>query len=98
MAESIMSTLKRELTRRYPWKTRLDGDLALVTYIGRYNSRRRHRSPKDDDRRPDETAIPAADAPAVQSGSHPGDRGFHIIEPMWNPERSNLLNPPASTS
>jgi putative transposase len=46
MAESIMSTLKRELTRRYPWKTRLDLELALVTYIGWYNSRRRHRSLK----------------------------------------------------
>jgi len=44
MAESIMSTLKRELTKRYTWKTRLDLELALVTYIGWYNARRKHRS------------------------------------------------------
>jgi transposase InsO family protein len=44
MAESIMSTLKRELTKRYIWKTRLDLELALVTYIGWYNARRKHRS------------------------------------------------------
>lgn len=44
MAESIMSTLKRELTKRYTWKTRLDLELALVSYIGWYNARRKHRS------------------------------------------------------
>jgi transposase InsO family protein len=44
MAESIMSTLKRELTKRYAWKTRLDLELALVSYIGWYNARRRHLS------------------------------------------------------
>jgi len=43
-AESIMSTLKRELTKRYTWKTRLDLELALVTYIGWHNARRKHRS------------------------------------------------------
>ena len=46
MAESIMSTLKRELIKRYTWRTRLDLELALVTYIGWYNARRRHRSLK----------------------------------------------------
>jgi putative transposase len=46
MAESIMSTLKRELTKRYSWRTRLDLELALVTYIGWYNARRKHRSLK----------------------------------------------------
>lgn len=46
MAESIMSTLKRELTKRFTWRTRLDLELALVTYIGWYNARRRHRSLK----------------------------------------------------
>ena len=46
MAESIMSTLKRELTKRYTWKTRLDLELALVSYIGWYNARRKHRSLK----------------------------------------------------
>jgi len=46
MAESIMSTLKRELTKRYMWRTRLDLELALVTYIGWYNARRKHRSLK----------------------------------------------------
>ena len=46
MAESIMSTLKRELTKRYIWRSRLDLELALVTYIGWYNARRKHRSLK----------------------------------------------------
>jgi putative transposase len=44
MAESIMSTLKRELTKRYTWRTRLDLELAVLTYIGWYNARRKHRS------------------------------------------------------
>jgi transposase InsO family protein len=44
MAGSIMSTIKRELTKRYFWRTRFDLKLALVTYIGWYNGRRRHRS------------------------------------------------------
>lgn len=46
MAESIMSTLKRELTKRFTWRTRLDLELALVGYIGWYNARRKHRSLK----------------------------------------------------
>jgi putative transposase len=46
MAESAISTLKRELISRYRWPTRLDLELALVSYIGWYNSRRRHRSLK----------------------------------------------------
>lgn len=46
MAETVMSTLKRELTKRYVWRTRLDLELALVTYIGWYNARRKHRSLK----------------------------------------------------
>jgi len=46
MAESIMSTLKRELIKRYTWRTRLDLELALVTYIGWYNARRWHLSLK----------------------------------------------------
>lgn len=41
-----MSTLKRELIKRYTWRTRLDLELALVTYIGWYNARRRHLSLK----------------------------------------------------
>jgi len=44
MAESIMAPLKRELTKRYTWKTRLDLELAVLTYVGWYNSRRKHRS------------------------------------------------------
>ena len=44
MAESVIATLKRELISRYRWPTRLDLELALVTYIGWYNARRRHRS------------------------------------------------------
>jgi hypothetical protein len=39
-----MSTLKRELIKRYTWRTCLDLELALVTYIGWYNARRRRRS------------------------------------------------------
>ncbi len=46
MAESVMATLKRELIKRYTWRTRLDLELAIVTYIGWYNARRRHRSLK----------------------------------------------------
>ena len=46
MAESVIATLKRELVSRYRWPTRLDVELALVTYIGWYNARRRHRSLK----------------------------------------------------
>ena len=46
MAESVIATLKRELVSRYRWPTRLDLELALVTYIGWYNARRRHRSLK----------------------------------------------------
>jgi len=46
MAESVMATLKRELLKRYTWRTRLDLELALVTYTGWYNARRRHRSLK----------------------------------------------------
>jgi len=46
MAESIMSTLKRELTKRYTWKTRPDLEFAIVIYIGWYNARRKHRSLK----------------------------------------------------
>jgi transposase InsO family protein len=45
MAESIMSTLKREITKRYTWRTRLDLELTLVTHIGWYHARRWHRSP-----------------------------------------------------
>lgn len=44
MAESVIATVKSELTGRQPWPTRLDLELALLTYIGWYNSRRLHRS------------------------------------------------------
>jgi transposase InsO family protein len=46
MAESVISTIKRELISRYRWLTRLDLELALVGYIDWYNGRRRHRSLK----------------------------------------------------
>lgn len=46
MAESVIATIKRELVSRYRWPTRLDLELALVSYIGWYNARRRHRSLK----------------------------------------------------
>ena len=41
-----MATLKRELIKRYSWKTRLDLELAPVTYSGWYSARRRRRSLK----------------------------------------------------
>jgi hypothetical protein len=44
MAERIMATLKRELTKRHSWKSRMDLELALVSYIGWCNARRKHRS------------------------------------------------------
>lgn len=31
LADSIMPTLKRELTKRFTWRSRLDLELALVT-------------------------------------------------------------------
>ena len=43
------------------------------------------------DGRADTAAIAAADARAVHSGSCPGDRGFQVIEPTWNPGRFNWL-------
>ena len=46
MAESVIATIKRELISRYRWPTRLDLELALMSYIGWYNARRRHRSLK----------------------------------------------------
>lgn len=46
MAESVITTLKRELISRYRWPTRLDLEMALVTYIGWYNAQCRHRSLK----------------------------------------------------
>jgi hypothetical protein len=45
-ASPSSATLKRELIKRYHWKTRLDLELALVTYIGWSSARRRHRSLK----------------------------------------------------
>jgi len=46
IAERVMSTLKRELIKRYTCRTRLDLELALVIDIGWYNARRRRRSLK----------------------------------------------------
>ena len=44
MAESVIATIKTELTKKHLWRTRLDLELALLTYIGWYNQRRLHRS------------------------------------------------------
>jgi putative transposase len=44
MAESVIATIKTELVKRRPWPTRLDLELALVAYIGWYNTLRIHRS------------------------------------------------------
>jgi putative transposase len=44
MAESVIATIKTELTKQRIWRTRLDLELALLTYIGWYNQRRLHRS------------------------------------------------------
>ena len=63
MAESVIATIKSELTNRQPWRTRLDLELALLTYIGWYNQRRLHRSLGG--RTPDEVA--SYQPPAAQS-------------------------------
>jgi putative transposase len=44
MAESVISTIKTEPTKRTTWRTRLQLELALVVYIGWYNARRLHRA------------------------------------------------------
>jgi putative transposase len=44
MAESVIATIKTELIKRRSWPTRLDLELALLTWIGFYNERRIHRS------------------------------------------------------
>ena len=44
MAESVISTIKTELTKRTTWRTRLQLELALVVYIGWYNADRLHRA------------------------------------------------------
>jgi putative transposase len=44
MAESVISTIKTEWTKRQTWKTRLQLELALVVYIGWYNAHRLHRA------------------------------------------------------
>jgi putative transposase len=54
MAESVIATIKTELTKKRVWRTRLDLELALLTYIGWYNQRRLHRSLGG--RTPDEVA------------------------------------------
>lgn len=46
MAESVISTIKTELIKRRVWRTRLQLELALVVYIGWYNTHRLHRSLK----------------------------------------------------
>jgi putative transposase len=46
MAESVISTIKTELIKRQVWRTRLQLELAIVIYIGWYNTRRLHRSLK----------------------------------------------------
>jgi Integrase core domain len=40
----VIATIKTELISRRPWPTRLDLELALLTWIGFYNERRIHRS------------------------------------------------------
>ncbi len=69
MAESVIATLKRELISRYRCPTRLDLELALVTYVGWYNVRRRHRSMKDTACRPHGHTGAAAGLRDVQSPS-----------------------------
>ena len=44
MAESVISTIKTELTKRHVWRPRLQLELALVVYIGWYNAHRLHRA------------------------------------------------------
>lgn len=66
MAESVIATIKTELTSRQPWRTRLDLELALLTYIGWYNERRLHRSLAGNT--PNETA--AAYRPGTTRSDH----------------------------
>ena len=44
MAESVISTIKTELTKRHVWRTRQQLEVALVVYIGWYNAHRLHRA------------------------------------------------------
>ncbi|HVM00598.1 MAG TPA: IS3 family transposase [Egibacteraceae bacterium] len=44
MVESWFHTLKNELIHRHRWATRAAADLAVFSYIGWYNQRRRHSS------------------------------------------------------
>ncbi|AXV06179.1 Mobile element protein [Euzebya pacifica] len=44
MAESWFQTLKNELIHRHRWATREAADLAVFSYIGWYNQRRRRSS------------------------------------------------------
>jgi transposase InsO family protein len=55
MAESVIATIKTELTKKRVWRTRLDLELAMLTYIGWYNQRRLHRSLGGNT--PNETAV-----------------------------------------
>ena len=43
LAESVIATIKTELTSRRPWATRFDLELAVAAYIGWYNHGRIHR-------------------------------------------------------
>ena len=43
LAESVIATIKTELTSRRPWPSRFDLELAVAGYIGWYNHGRIHR-------------------------------------------------------
>ena len=42
MSESVIATIKTELAKKHLWRTRLDHELALLTYIGWYKHATRH--------------------------------------------------------
>ena len=44
LAESVIATIKTELTSRRPWPTRFDLELAVAGYIGWYSHARIHRA------------------------------------------------------
>lgn len=81
-----MSTLKRELTKRYTRRTRLDLELALVAYIGWYNARRKHRSLTVVQEGRVRRLAPLRPLIVIIEKS-PGIHWFQVIEPMWNPGR-----------
>ena len=84
MAESVISTIKTELIRRHIWRTRLQLELALVVYIGWYNTRRLHRAFKG------RTPLEVLDEYNQLQAACPDNRGIQVIRPTWTSGRFTL--------